>query len=135
MVKVIEVVTLLFILAVVVAIPFLVSQASATSAPVTTTSSASIPVVNGVQEIRLHASPDGYSVPLFTVKKGIPLRILFSADQYAGCGKQLLIPAFGVNKIIQGSEEASIEFTPDKEGAFPFRCSMNMFKGTITVTA
>ena len=135
MVKVIEVVALLFVLAVVAAVPFLVSQASATSSPSAVIGSSAIPVVNGVQQVRLHASPEGYSLSAFTVKKGVPVKILFSADQFAGCGRQLMIPAFGINKIIQGSEEAAIEFTPDREGAFPFRCSMNMFKGTITVVA
>ncbi|MDP3741698.1 MAG: cupredoxin domain-containing protein [Candidatus Micrarchaeota archaeon] len=135
MVKVIEIALLVFVLAVVAAIPFVLAQGTATNSSPTISSGSSIPVVNGVQELRLYASSSGYSVSAFTVKKGVPVRILFSADQYAGCGKQLLIPAFGVNKIIQGSEESTIEFTPDKEGTFPYRCSMNMFKGTMTVIA
>ncbi len=136
MVKVIEVVALLFVLAIVAAIPLLISQASATSAsPSVAASSSTIPLVNGVQEIKLHASTSGYSISAFTVKKGVPVRILFSADQYAGCGKQLLIPDFGIRQLVQDNEEVPVEFTPNKEGAFPFRCSMNMYRGTMTVTA
>lgn len=135
MVKIIEVVALLFILALVATIPFLVSQASATSSPSSPSAGTSVPIVNGVQEIRLHASPDGYSLSSFTVKQGIPVRILFSADQYAGCGRQLLMPEFGVNQIVDANQEVPIEFTPNQQGTFAYRCSMNMFKGTMNVVA
>ena len=139
MAKILQIVLLLFGLAIVAAIPFLLAGfAFATpSANVagSITAGAIVPIVNGVQEIRLSATPNGYNIDAFTVKKGIPVRILFSADQYAGCGRQLLIPDFGINKVANVGQETPVEFTPDKEGTFPYRCSMNMFRGKLTVVA
>ncbi len=133
--KAIQIVLLLFIFGVVAAIPFLLGNVVALSSMQTTTSSElATQVANGVQEIRIHASPQGYSLTSFAVKKGVPVKILFSADKYAGCGRQLIMREFGVNLVVQASETLEAQFTPMQEGTFAYRCSMDMFKGRMTVT-
>ena len=138
--KILQVVLLLFVFAIVAAVPFALGGAfsSSSSSPSPTTGGgvqARVAVANGVQSISIHASPEGYSPAAFTVRKGMPVRIMFSADQYAGCGRQLIMKDFGVNVVAQSGQEIPIEFTPAKEGVFPYRCSMNMFRGQMTVTA
>ena len=136
MAKILQIILLLFIFGIVAAIPIMLSNASLTGAPSLGAGGASTPqLVNGVQEIKIHASTSGYSPSAFTVKKGIPVKLIFTADKYAGCGTQLMMPDFGVNLIASEGQEVPVEFTPNQEGVFAYRCSMNMFKGKMTVVA
>lgn len=136
--KILQVVLLLFVFGIVGAIPFLLSGALTS-----TTSTQGIPVaaapttqlVGGVQEISIYASPNGYSPASFTVKKGVPVKLRFSADQYAGCGRQLIMKEFGVNLLASPGQVVEAQFTPTQEGAFIYRCSMAMVRGTMAVTA
>lgn len=136
--KPIEIATVVIIIALAIAVPFaLGGLLFPKAAPAGQTSAGGVrlaSIVNGVQEISIRAGTNGYDIPVFQVKKGIPVRILFSADKYAGCGRQMIIPDFGVSAIANGGV-TPIEFTPDKTGSFAFRCSMNMFRGTMIVTA
>ncbi len=134
MANILQIILLLFVFGVVAAIPILLSNAAQNTVGAQT-GGTSIQLVNGVQEVRIHASTSGYSLTSFTVKKGVPVKILFSADKYAGCGRQLIMSDFGVSKLVGDNEEVPIEFTPDKTGTFAYRCSMNMYRGTMTVVA
>lgn len=92
------------------------------------------PIVDGKQDVFLKATEFGTYEPNFlTVKKGIPVRIHFSADAGAACGHEIIFPEYKVRKLAPAQGETLIEFTPDKSGKFPFHCSMKMFKGTIEV--
>ncbi len=51
-----------------------------------------------VQKVSLRAQNTGfYDKSTIQVKAGIPVEFSFSADKDSGCGRQLLIPTFGVN--------------------------------------
>ncbi|QQR93089.1 MAG: cupredoxin domain-containing protein [Candidatus Iainarchaeum archaeon] len=92
------------------------------------------PIVNGAQEIALKATRYGTYQPNYLfVKKGIPVRIRYSADAEAGCGREVIFPEFRVRKYAPTNGDALIEFTPTRAGRFPFHCSMQMFRGTIEV--
>ncbi len=92
------------------------------------------PIVEGKQDIYLKATQYGtYDPSTLYVKKGIPVRIHYSADEYAGCGREVIFPEFKIRKLAPSQGEALIEFTPSKTGRFPFHCSMQMFRGTIEV--
>jgi plastocyanin domain-containing protein len=92
------------------------------------------PIVEGKQDVFLKATQYGtYSPSRLYVKKGIPVRIHYSADQYAGCGREVIFPEYKIRKLAPSQGEALIEFTPTTSGKFPFHCSMKMFNGTIEV--
>ncbi len=144
MAKIIQIILLLFVFAIVGSIPILLGNAFQSTPPsqVQLTVNAQAPVgavtaqlTGGVQEISIRASPNGYNPLAFTVKKGVPVKILFSADKYAGCGRQFTIRELGINALAEGDKPIEIQFTPMQEGSFAYRCSMNMFRGVMTVTA
>ena len=86
------------------------------------------------QEIYLKATQYGtYDPNYLVVKRGTPVRIHFSADGYAGCGRQVVFPEFNVKQLAPSKGEALIEFTPQRTGKFPFNCPMRMIRGTIEV--
>lgn len=92
------------------------------------------PIVNGKQDVFLKATEYGTYVPNYLiVKKGIPVRIHFSADDGAACGREVIFPEYKVRKLAPSGGETLIEFTPLNVGKFPFHCSMKMFNGTIEV--
>ncbi|MBI5228411.1 cupredoxin domain-containing protein [Candidatus Micrarchaeota archaeon] len=89
---------------------------------------------NNIQEVYLQATPSGYDKPELTVKKGIPVRLHFSAKD-AGCGSYLVLDGFNVKLLSRNGEEQIAEFTPAKEGTYAFHCSMNMFRGKMVVSS
>ncbi|MFH1247436.1 MAG: cupredoxin domain-containing protein [Candidatus Micrarchaeota archaeon] len=137
--KVLQIIAIIVVLLIVAAIPFVLfngfSFSSQPAGNVVAVSGEIIPIVNGVQVVNLRANPAGYNLRSFTVKKGVPVKIIFSADNNAGCGRQLIMPDFNVNLIANGAEQVTAEFTPNQVGSFPYRCSMNMYKGVMTVVA
>ena len=79
------------------------------------------------QEIYIKALANGdYDNKEIVVKKGIPVRVHFTANPGAGCGRQLVIYGTNVNLISQNGEEKTAEFTPQKEGTYEFSCGMRM---------
>jgi hypothetical protein len=89
----------------------------------------------GVQDVYLKATAGGYDKSEITVKKGIPVRFHFTA-QNAGCGSLLVIYGMNVKVSSQNGREGVVEFTPQQEGTFQYNCGMRMFDpGRFVVTA
>ncbi len=95
-----------------------------------------VAVINGVQEVSLRALRTGfYDKQEVVVKKGIPVKLSFSADTDAGCGKILIMRQFGVQLLSRNGETQVATFTPQQEGMFEYSCSMRMFVGRMKVVA
>jgi hypothetical protein len=87
------------------------------------------------QDVYLTATSSGYDRSQITVRKGIPVRLHFTAIN-AGCGSYLVIYGMGVNVLSKNNAEAVVEFTPQAEGTFEYNCGMRMFPpGRFVVTA
>lgn len=94
------------------------------------------PTAAGVQEVYIKAlSTGGYDNPQITVKKGVPVRLHFSADANAGCGRAFYLDGFNVKLISYSGEDKVAEFTPQQEGTFAYHCGMNMFRGRMVVAS
>jgi len=89
-------------------------------------------VTNGVQIVQLSVQGTNYYPNPIRVKIGIPVQIVADINNMPGCSKSIVIPEFGIRKIVSASDNV-IEFTPNKSGTFQFSCSMNMFSGQIVV--
>lgn len=89
-------------------------------------------MVNGVQEVDLQATIQGYNYNEIQVKAGIPVKLLFTAQQNIGCGSVLLMRDFNV-RLQSNGETESAEFTPSTKGIFAFNCPMNMYRGRLIV--
>ncbi len=94
------------------------------------------PSAAGVQDVYIKALGTGsYDNPQVTVKKGIPVRLHFSAQANAGCGRAFYLDGFNVKLISYSGEEQVAEFTPQQEGTFAYHCGMNMFRGRMVVAS
>ncbi|MDO8553381.1 MAG: cupredoxin domain-containing protein [Candidatus Micrarchaeota archaeon] len=91
------------------------------------------PNAQGVQEIYLKASSGGYDKSEIVVKKGVPVRLHFSAKN-AGCGSYMVIYGLknglrDVNALSRDGEDSVVDFTPTQEGTYEYNCGMRMFRG------
>jgi len=112
---------------------FMAGSASSARPPVAQQPSSPVvlPSASGVQEVYVKALNSGlYDRPELRVKAGAPVRLHFSAEGYAGCGKVFVMRDFGVTLISRNGEEQVAEFTPSL-GKYEYACSMRMFRGTL----
>lgn len=86
-----------------------------------------------VQYIRINVTERGYRPTSFRLKKGIPARITFVRKTEDECGKEIVIPAYGIKRELPLNEPVTIRFTPRKAGTFGFACGMDMLRGKIIV--
>jgi heme/copper-type cytochrome/quinol oxidase subunit 2 len=84
---------------------------------------------SGPQDIYIRALADGtYDKQEVSVKRGVPVRLHFTADPNAGCGRQMVLYGLNVNAISKSGEENVVEFTPNDAGTFEYNCGMRMWK-------
>jgi uncharacterized protein len=75
-----------------------------------------------------------YKLTPNTLKKGIPVKITVDTNTVVGCMRDIVIADFNVRKSVTPTDNI-IEFTPDKDGTFWIVCSMNMGRGTFSVSS
>ena len=72
------------------------------------------------QEFQMTAKKYQFDPNVITVKKGEHVKLVITAlDRDHG----FKLEAFGINQKLKKGDPATIEFTADKAGAFPFQCS------------
>ena len=108
--------------------------------PVTYSVSPAIDVpinTDGVQELTLVVTPNGYSPEHFAVQKGIPVKLTFRQVGQVGCGNQLIFHwQDGKNATLtlaSSSDIQTLEFTPGETGDFRFNCPHLIYRGVMTV--
>jgi cytochrome c oxidase subunit 2 len=80
--------------------------------------SATIPAT---REIQMTAKKYEFNPSVVTVKKGEHVRIIITAtDRDHG----FKLDAFKINQHLKKGEPATVEFTADQAGQFPFQCSV-----------
>lgn len=97
-------------------------------------------VTNGaaaeVQEVRITALSSGvYDKAEVTVKKGVPVKLYFTAEQNAGCGKMMILDGFNIKLTSTNGQTVTAEFTPQEEGTYSYHCGMWMFVGKLRVVS
>lgn len=71
-------------------------------------------------EIKMTARKYEFDPSAITVKKGERVKLLITAlDRDHG----FKLEVFGINQKLKKGETATVEFTADKSGTFPFQCS------------
>lgn len=88
--------------------------------------------VGGVQELSVTVQ-GGYSPAQIVVKRGVPVRLTFRRMETSSCSERVVFPDFNLSKKLPENENVTLEFTPDKDGAYSFTCGMGMYKGTLIV--
>ena len=84
------------------------------------------------QIVKLSVANGQYVFEPSSVKKGTPVRLEADISSMPGCSKSIISSELGIRKTFS-SNDNSITFTPTKAGSFYVACSMNMYKGTLTV--
>lgn len=74
-----------------------------------------------VHEIQVTAKKYEFSPNPIRVKKGEPVKLVITAEDHDHGFK---LDAFHIDQKLKKGEPATIEFTPDKTGTFPFKCSV-----------
>lgn len=96
-------------------------------------SDSNISLNNGVQEVTINVSDNGYSPEDIKVKKGTPVKVTLKTDDTLGCARAFVVPSLNIQKNLPKTGEDSFEFTPEKAGRIAFSCSMGMFSGQFVV--
>jgi len=97
--------------------------------------SQTVPIINGVQVIKMDASATGYTPSTFTIKAGLPTRWEITDKGTSGCTNGLIARSFftGAVNLVPGTTSVK-EFTaPTTPGTYRFSCWMGMISGTIEV--
>lgn len=107
--------------------------AAATEAPPSPAGSAAaeIPVpapkVNGVQELAMQVTTDGFVPRLVALEAGVPARLLITRKTDSTCATEIQSPELGLATTkLPLDQETAVEFTPSKEGRHKFGCGMDM---------
>lgn len=85
-----------------------------------------------VQVVKVHVEGSQYIFEPTSVKKGVPVRLEADMTRMPGCSRGVMSSELGIRKTFT-SQDNVLEFTPTKAGTFYIACSMNMYKGTLTV--
>jgi hypothetical protein len=98
-----------------------------------------IPIgADGVQEVTLVVTPEGYSPVHFAVKKDLPVRLVFRQLGEVGCGNELIFQwekhKSATLILASPAEKQILEFTPGEGGEFRFHCPHLIYRGVMTVT-
>lgn len=109
---------------------FVVNVEAAKSTPAKAQETVSIPA--NAQKVSIEL-PAGYKSGAAKVKAGTPVALTFHLKSDAGCGNSIAVPAAKWKKNLKVGESATVVYTPTKSGELKFACSMNMYKGTVTV--
>ncbi len=92
---------------------------------------------DGVQEVTLVVTPNGYSPVHFAVQRGVPVILTFRQTGYVGCGDELIFQ-WGEDesttlKLRAANDVQTLEFTPGETGDFRFNCPHLFYRGVMTV--
>jgi cytochrome c oxidase subunit 2 len=91
---------------------------------------------SAVHEIQVTAKKYEFSPNPIRVKKGEPVKLIITATDH---DHGFSLEAFHIKQKLKKGEPTTIEFTPDKAGTFPFKCSVfcgmghGGMKGTLIV--
>ena len=88
----------------------------------------------GVQELTITVD-GGYEPDQVVVNAGQPVKLNFLRRDPSSCLETVVFPDFRISQDLTLDQVTPIEFTPEKPGKYPFRCGMNMFRGTVEVQA
>lgn len=87
---------------------------------------------NGVQVVKMKETNRGYEPNRFTIKKGVPVKWVITAEAPYSCASSLVMSKYGIRKNLRAGENI-IEFTPTEVGQVKFSCSMGMYTGVFNV--
>jgi RND family efflux transporter MFP subunit len=77
----------------------------------------------------------GFEPARLTIPRGRAARVTFIRTTDATCATEIVVPALDVRKALPLNQPVTIDVPPQASGTLDFACGMNMFKGTLVVSA
>lgn len=99
----------------------------------TQSGSATIPIVDGKQQVKISVTNKGYSPTQFSVKAGIPVELDLESRGVYSCASSFTFKKFNIFTQLQPTDNKKLAFTPTEKGNFTFACSMGMYTGVMHV--
>ena len=88
--------------------------------------------VGGVQTVEILVD-GGYQPRTVQLKAGIPAKLVFNRKDPSGCLEEVLLPDFGISRMLPLGEKTEITIDPSEAGEFKYTCGMQMFSGKVVV--
>ena len=95
-------------------------------------SSVAAKVGGGVQQVDVEVK-GGYEPGVIRVKRGVPVRLVFSRQETSSCSEEVVISAFNIRRYLPAFEQTTVEFTPNTAGTFDISCGMSMLHAKLVV--
>lgn len=94
---------------------------------------ASSAAIEGRVQVMPIAVAGGYEPADIRVRSGTRVRLLFDRRETSPCSEEVVLPDFGIQRLLPAGQTTAVEFLPEKPGVHEFTCGMRMLRGTITV--
>ncbi len=75
----------------------------------------------------------GYHPDTVYAHVGEPLRLTFRREETGACSERVVFPDFGKSAMLPAYQDVTIEFKPERAGAYEFTCQMGMLHGQLIV--
>ncbi len=87
-----------------------------------------------VREIHVVVDKGAYSPNRIDIAPGEAVRLKFTRREYTPCTKEIVFPSLGITRELPVGKEVVIDVPAQATGEVPFRCGMNMVKGSLVVS-
>lgn len=91
------------------------------------------PQRSAVQKATIIVNAEGYQPTSLKLLRGVRARLTFIRRVAGGCGTELVIPAYGINRPLPLNVPVVVSFTPVRSGRVKLTCGMDMFRGWLVV--
>jgi sulfite exporter TauE/SafE len=98
-----------------------------------TTGAAVAPIENGVQQVAIGVSNQGYTPRYIQVKKDVPVKLTLTSNGVYSCASAFVFRKFNIQTFLEPVDRETFTFTPTETGKFAFTCSMGMYSGVMEV--
>lgn len=84
-----------------------------------------------VDTIEIAVTSDGFSPSTTTIKKGQPVKLVFTRKTDATCAKAVVFPELKIEKALPLNTPIEIAFTPKKSGDIKYGCAMGQMVAAV----
>jgi plastocyanin domain-containing protein len=86
-----------------------------------------------MQRTTINVTGAGYEPASVVLQRGKPAELTFVRKIERTCGKEIVIPAYGIRQSLPFDVPVTVAFTPRRSGRFKITCGMDMFRGVLVV--
>lgn len=94
-----------------------------------------VPVVeaNASNELAMTITDSAYSPAVMQVKAGVPIKLTVTTQDVSGCGRSMVIPSLGIQKLFASSGQEVLEIPAQPASRIRLTCTMGMYNAQIVV--